>query len=310
MGWLVLVVVACAALLVALVGYLFLYEPRYAGLIADPHRSLVFAHRGFGNHAPDNSLRGAQMALAAGMDGIDIDGQMTADHELIVFHDLVVEHRTNGQGRVGDKTLAEMRALDLGPRFGPGFEGDQVASVEDFLRIYDGSRGIVMIELKVPGLASTGIEQKFIALIEKYRAHDWVYLSSFNPVVLYRLKKLAPRVRTVFIFMDTSWTKAMLEGQDPKAQGGRELPIYLRREPFRRAIRKLIKPDLLSVNHAVKARTIDRLLARGIPVFLWALDTAEQIEWGLARRPYGLISDEMIRAKQLRDARAAAPGAT
>ncbi|HVV85379.1 MAG TPA: glycerophosphodiester phosphodiesterase family protein [Kofleriaceae bacterium] len=305
--WLVVVLV-CAVVAVAAVGYLGFYEPPYAGLIADPRRSLVFAHRGFGNHAPDNSLRGAQLALAAGMDGIDIDSQLTADKQLVVFHDLGVDHRTTGHGSVADKTLAEMRALDLGVKFGPGFEGDHVASVEDVLRAYDGQRAIVMIELKVPGTAATGIEQQFVELLEKFHAHEHVYLSSFNPLVLRRLKKLSPKVRTVFIFMDTNWTEEMLEGQDPKANGGRDIPFYLRREPFRRAIRKLVKPDLVSVQRDVAPSTIDRLQARGVPVFLWTLDTEAQIRWGLARRPYGIISNEMVVAKELRDgSRAAAP---
>src|SRR4051812_46627577 len=146
---------------------------------------------------------------------------MTADHELVVFHDLGVEHRTTGTGAVRDKTLAEMKALDLGIKYGAGFDGDFVASVEDVLRAYAGHDAIVMIELKVPGTAATGIEERFVALIAKYQAHERVYLSSFNPLVLRRLKRLDPKIRTVFIFMDTSWTEEMLEGQDPSAHGGR-----------------------------------------------------------------------------------------
>lgn len=51
---------------------------------------------------------------------------------------------------------------------------------------------------------------------------------------------------------------------------------------------------------------------RGVTALLWSLDTPEQIEWGLAKKPYGLISNEMVLAKQLRDAQpqATAPKAT
>lgn len=298
---LVTIVAAIALVVLALVLYVFVHEPPYRGSVAAPPRPLVFAHRGFGNHAPDSSLRGAELALAAGIDGVDIDSQLTADRQLVVFHDLGVEHRTTGTGTVAAMTLAQLRALDLGTKFGRGFEGDHVAGVEDFFRAFDGKGRIVMIELKVPGTKPTGIEEVFVALIAKYRAHEWVYLSSFNPVVLRRLKRLDRRLRTVFIFMDTSWTPEMLEGQDPKAHGGRELPVVLRRERWRRAIRKYCRPDLLSINHAVDARTIARLQARGWPIFLWSLDSPEQIRWGLARRPYGIISNEMLVAKQLRD---------
>src|SRR6185503_21174081 len=74
-------------LLAACCVWLFGYEPAYTGtLVARPARTLVFAHRGFGNHAPDNSLFAVEQAMAAGMDGVDVDGQFTRDSELVVFH--------------------------------------------------------------------------------------------------------------------------------------------------------------------------------------------------------------------------------
>jgi hypothetical protein len=67
---------AAAVLLLALGAvYLFGYEPPYrGGLIARPARPLVFAHRGFGDHAPDNSLYAVERALEAEIDGVDVDG--------------------------------------------------------------------------------------------------------------------------------------------------------------------------------------------------------------------------------------------
>ncbi|HEY6207935.1 MAG TPA: glycerophosphodiester phosphodiesterase, partial [Gemmatimonadales bacterium] len=71
--------------------YLFGYEPPYRGsLVVRPPRPLVFAHRGFGDLAPDNSLYAVERALAAGMDGVDMDGQLTRDSALVIFHDLSV----------------------------------------------------------------------------------------------------------------------------------------------------------------------------------------------------------------------------
>ena len=184
---------ATAALLVTavLVGlwYLFVREPSYRGLIRPAGRALVFAHRGFGNYAPDNSLAGALLAMQAGMDGVDMDGQLSADGELVIFHDLSVDRLTDGTGRVNSKTLRELLALDLGPKYGHGFKHAFVATFDDFVRSIKG-KGILMVELKVPGLRNTGIEQRAVAIIQKYHAQDSVYLSSFNPLVLYRLKKL------------------------------------------------------------------------------------------------------------------------
>jgi glycerophosphoryl diester phosphodiesterase len=286
------------AALAAGAGYLFVYEPPYAGLVARPARTLVFAHRGFGNYAPDNSLAGAQMAMRSEMDGVDMDGQMSSDGVLVVFHDLSLDRLTSATGRVGSRTAKELLALDLGPKYGHGFKETFVATFEDFIRNVKG-KGILMVELKVPGLKDTGIEAKAAALIRKYQAHESVYLSSFNPLVLYRLKKIDPEIRTVYIFIDTDWNPQLLAEMKPEDVV--HLPWVLRQEPFRRALRKLIRPDLLSVNYQVAEDTVDTLLKAGQPIFLWTPETDAELRRALAKRPYGVISDEPQLAKKLRD---------
>jgi len=279
-------------------GYLFLYEPAYSGLLIDrPSRPLVFAHRGFGDLGPDNSLYAVERALEAGVDGVDVDGQLTRDGELVIFHDLSVDRLTSGTGKVRDKTLAEMLALDLGPRYNPPVSGAHVHTFEDFLRTVKG-RGILMVELKVPGAAASGIEQRAVDVIRKYDAHQDVVLSSFNPLVLYRVKRLDPAVRTCLIFMDTNWNPELMA--EIKPEDLVNLPWPLRQEFVRRAIRKIVRPDLLSINHEVDEAVTSRLIAKGWPAFIWTVDDEPSIRAALARRPYGVISDQPVRARQVR----------
>lgn len=285
------------ALLLLCAAYLFGYEPAYRGPVPRPQRSLVFAHRGFGVHGPDNSLYAAERALAAGMDGVDVDGQRTRDSALVVFHDLSVDRLTSGTGRVRDRTLAEMLALDLGPRYDSTLQGANVRTFEDFVRAVKG-RGTLMVELKVPSAKASGIEQLAVDVIRRHDAYSSVILSSFNPLVLYRLKRLDPRVRTALIFMDTNWNAELLAEIKPEDRVN--LPWFVRQEFIRRAIRKIVKPDMLSINHEVDEAVIDRLIAKGWPVFIWTIDEEADIRKALAKRPYGIITDQPIRARQLR----------
>lgn len=295
----VLKIVAVIGLpLLGAAAYLFLYEPRYSGAIAAAERPLVFAHRGFGNQAPDNSLAGARLAVQAGMDGVDVDGQYTKDHEIVIFHDVSLERFTSGEGRVDARTLAELRGYDLSEKFGHGFPPDPIASFEDFVREVTPA-AILMVELKVPGFEDTGIERRAIEIIARHDAFERVYLSSFNPVVLRRIKRLDPRVRTVFIFKDTGWEAHRVAATRPEDRVA--LPWYLLNELPRTAIRKLVRPDALSIHQDVEEATIDRLIGRGYPVFLWPLEDEARIHWALGKRPYGIISDEPQLAKGLRD---------
>jgi len=292
---------AIAAVLVLAAGYCFGYEPRYRGaLVTRPVRTLVFAHRGFGNFGPDNSLYAVEQALDVGMDGVDVDGQLTWDGEIVIFHDLSVDRLTAGTGRVRDKTKNEMVALDLGPKYNPAIQGANVHTFEDFVRaIKRRGRGTLMVELKVPGLGARGIEARAVQTIQRYNAHANVILSSFNPLVLYRIKRLDPKVRTALIFMDTNWNPQLLAEIKPEDRV--DLPWMVRQEFIRRALRKVIKPDLLSINHEVDPAVTNRLIAKGWPVFIWTVNETPDIRLALDKRPYGVISDQPIRAKQLRD---------
>jgi glycerophosphoryl diester phosphodiesterase len=279
---------AMAAVLGLVLIYLFGYEPAYHGtLVVRAPRPLIFAHRGFGDYGPDNSLYAVEHALEANMDGADLVAQLTSDGELVMFRDPSVNRLTSGSGRVGDKTLKEMLALDLGPKYKAGLSGAYVRTFEDFVRAVK-QRGAIMVELRVPGSAPTGIEQRAVKIIRKYDAHLSVVLSSYNPLVLYRVKEIDPLVRTAFIFTDTE--------QDDAA----DLPWALRQEFVRRAIRKLVRYDMLSINHQVDDAVSDRLIEKGWPAFIWTPDTEADIRRALAKRPYGVISDQPILARQLR----------
>ncbi|HEX5740637.1 MAG TPA: glycerophosphodiester phosphodiesterase family protein [Pilimelia sp.] len=103
---------------------------------APGHRPFLLAHRGLAQtydlagvtgdtctatriHPPrhpylENTLPAMRAAFAAGADMVELDVQVTRDGHLAVFHDHMLECRTDGTGSVRDHTLAALRRLDLG----------------------------------------------------------------------------------------------------------------------------------------------------------------------------------------------------
>lgn len=62
----------------------------------------------------ENTIASMQAAFAAGADIVELDIHPTTDGHLIVFHDWTLDCRTNGSGVTREKTLAELKALDVG----------------------------------------------------------------------------------------------------------------------------------------------------------------------------------------------------
>lgn len=74
---------------------------------------MIFAHRGDWRRAPENSLQAYQLCIDGGIDGIEIDVQMTKDSVLVVMHDETLDRTTTGTGRVSDYTWEQLRKLYL-----------------------------------------------------------------------------------------------------------------------------------------------------------------------------------------------------
>jgi len=68
--------------------------------------------------APENTLVAFQNAVQLwGADMLEMDVQLTRDGEVVVIHDETVDRTTDGTGRVGDLSLAQLQGLDAGYRF-------------------------------------------------------------------------------------------------------------------------------------------------------------------------------------------------
>jgi glycerophosphoryl diester phosphodiesterase len=101
------------------------------------------AHRGlWDEHAPENSLSAFQAACQAGY-GIELDVQLSADGEAMVFHDATLERMTGEKGRIADHHTAHLARMKL-----DGSE-DTVPTLSEALAVI-GHRAMVFIELKTP----------------------------------------------------------------------------------------------------------------------------------------------------------------
>ena len=59
---------------------------------------------------------------------------------------------------------------------------------------------IIVVEIKSVHLLNTGIEKKILDIIKNYEIETNCIISSFNPVVLRRVRKLNPNILTAFLW--------------------------------------------------------------------------------------------------------------
>jgi glycerophosphoryl diester phosphodiesterase len=162
---------------------------------------MITGHRGAAALAPENTLAGIQKAVESGIKWIEIDTQLCADNIPVIIHDKTVRRCTNGKGRVGDLTLAELKVLDAGSWFSNEFAGETIPTLEEALLACQENGLNMNLEIKIHK------EHEVKPLVEKvvetvkhlnYPIEKLLF-SSFSQTALTHCQALYPEVRRGFI---------------------------------------------------------------------------------------------------------------
>lgn len=162
------------------------------------HRALHDVAKG----RPENSRAAIRAAMDAGY-GIEIDVQLTADDQALVFHDYGLQRLTDGHGRVRQFPRGELTSLTL--RGG----AEDIPDLTEVMSMV-GGRVPVLIEVKdqdgALGDQVGALEQAVATAIADYAGP--VAVMSFNPESVSALQTLlpdVPRGLTTDVFSPDDW---------------------------------------------------------------------------------------------------------
>ncbi len=154
---------------------------------------LVFGHRGASAYAPMNTIPAFELAAEQGADAIELDVHLTKDGEIVIVHDFTIDHTTNSEGVVTEKTLAELKLLDAGSWFDNKFAGVRLPTLGEVFEAV-GDKLYINVEIKTLSQDGDGTEEAVATCIKKHNMAERVIVSSFNPLVLKRFRLIAPEI--------------------------------------------------------------------------------------------------------------------
>jgi len=161
-------------------------------------RPRVIAHRGASKDALENTLAAFALARRQGADAVELDVMRCATGELVVFHDDDLARLGGGteRDRVRYMPFAELRERDLGG-------GERIPTLDEVFDVVGPLA--VNVELKsAPSWAERarddGLAAEVAALLERRRLGPSMLVSSFDPLLLYRFRRVAPSVQTGLLF--------------------------------------------------------------------------------------------------------------
>lgn len=163
----------------------------------------IFAHRGYSTAYPENTMIAFIAAEKLGVDGIEIDVQLSKDEQLVVIHDLTLERTTSGKGKVLDYPIAELKKLSAGSWFSLGFQNERIPLLEEVLKWATKNSLKINIELKSTASQRKKIILKIVEVIKGSSLEHRVILSSFDHELIHQLARKLPQVQTAAITLGT-----------------------------------------------------------------------------------------------------------
>jgi glycerophosphoryl diester phosphodiesterase len=92
---------------------------------------IIYGHRGAKGEAPENTLAAFRHAYRQGTTRFELDLALSRDGMPVIIHDLTLERTTGQPGKVADKTVTELAALDARRNTTPWPEPAGVPSLAD-----------------------------------------------------------------------------------------------------------------------------------------------------------------------------------
>ena len=154
-------------------------------------RVQVVAHRGLSEGYPENTLAAFRYCLdELKVDVIEIDLRCTKDGEIVVIHDATVDRTTDGEGRVADMTLSQLKELKVSSA--PDFEGERIPTYRETLELVEGTNMKLLLHIKEPSCA-----EKMVRLTEEYNKSNDIIIGVESLEDLQTFRQLNPDLHTL-----------------------------------------------------------------------------------------------------------------
>ncbi len=182
-------------LTIVLCGFSIFSDLVQAGTATRPASPVkIIAHRGASAEAPENTLASFRLGWQQ-TEAVENDIYLSKDGRIVVIHDGDTKRLAGVDKRVGDQTLAELKALDVGRWKDPKWAGQRIPTLEEVLAEMPKKKWI-LVEIK----CGPEILPELKRVIEQSKkSSDQIVIQSFSFEVCTATKKQFPKHKVYFL---------------------------------------------------------------------------------------------------------------
>ncbi len=226
----------------------------------------TIGHRGFGLFDLENTLPAFKKALDSGLDMVEMDVSLSADGQIIVYHDKTLKRLAGINKKVSEIDFSILSKVRIhSPRRAPFYFHGQIPLLEEVLELCKGNIELD-IELKASNENNQLLVEKVLALIAKHKMQDDVLLTSFSRDILAKIRQQDKSIKTGYIVVRL-------------AKSGLEFAIDNNIE--------VILPNV----HSLKKKHINAIRKSGKEIFVWTVNSGKSIRKLIKSDVDGIITN-------------------
>ena len=220
---------------------------------------LNIGHRGAKGHVAENTIASIKKAIELGADGIEIDVFRCLTGEIVLFHDKTLNNLTNGTGYIEEKSLSELKELNiLGSKH-------SIPTLDEVFKLI-GKEVFLNIELKGSNTSKGSLEivNKYVKLGKINLSN--ILFSSFNWDELSKLRNLDSDVKI-----------ALITEEDPL-----------------KAISPALTLNAIAINPNYKTlnqKNVKKIFSSGLKIYTWTVNNKLDIIKVKSLKVDGIITD-------------------
>ncbi len=230
----------------------------------------MIAHRGEHILAPENTIRAGRLAIEEGATALEVDIRLTADEQIVLFHDKNLKHHFGQNKWVHRCSASYLKSLSFKKEQYKFV--DSICTLDEFLEEFRGSVPL-NLDAKTFMISPKLLGRKLVRLVSDMNMLDQVWISAFNPLFLNIIKSITPSLRTGYLFRNLF--------------------------PIHRYIDGFIEADAWHPHlNVISDRFVEIAIEKGKELYVWTINDPVVAESFQKYHLQGIITDRLFREKE------------
>uniref|UniRef100_A0AC34QWH7 GP-PDE domain-containing protein n=1 Tax=Panagrolaimus sp. JU765 TaxID=591449 RepID=A0AC34QWH7_9BILA len=184
----------------------------------------VGGHRGSPMRQPENTIASMVQAKNEGADLIEFDVSLTKDGIAVILHDDTLDRTTNASGQIRQFLFKDLSNVNCAAKFilqdptstNVSVTTASMPTLEEIVKWAKENKMKMLFDVKD---SDAILVEQLNKLFDLYDLHEVGIVCSFFPIVVYRIKKLCPKILTGLTWRRWFYSYSDLEGRIPRFSG-------------------------------------------------------------------------------------------